>query len=120
MPLCWNWQTRWTQNPFPATGCGFKSRQRHQKTIGDVACRFFIYIYNEKIFNTNSQVTFFDSYNIAKRWDVNLIEEKNLLPSVVKLANDWGVKYEKIIDIVSIIVVCVGCPCTDKHSGAGA
>ena len=30
MPVCWNWQTRWTQNPFPATGCGFKSRHRHQ------------------------------------------------------------------------------------------
>ena len=41
-------------------------------------------IYNEKIFNTNNQVTFFDSYNIAKRWDVNLNTEKNLLPSVVK------------------------------------
>lgn len=57
-------------------------------------------IYKENIFNTNRQVTFFDSYNIAKRWNVNLIEEKNLLPSVVKLANDWGVKYEKIIAFI--------------------
>ena len=57
-------------------------------------------IYKENIFNTNSQVTFFDSYNIAKRWNVNLIEEKNLLPSVVKLANDWGVEYEKIIAFI--------------------
>ena len=57
-------------------------------------------IYKENIFNTNSQVTFFDSYNIAKRWNVNLIEEKNLLPSVVKLANDWGVKYENIIAFI--------------------
>ena len=57
-------------------------------------------IYKENIFNTNSQVTFFDSYNIAKRWNVNLIEEKNLLPSVVKLANDWGVEYENIIAFI--------------------
>lgn len=57
-------------------------------------------IYKENIFNTNSQVTFFDSYNIVKRWNVNLIEEKNLLPSVVKLANDWGVEYEKIIAFI--------------------
>lgn len=57
-------------------------------------------IYNEKIFNTNNQVTFFDSYNIAKRWNVNLDTEKNLLPSVVKLANDWGVEYEKIIAFI--------------------
>ena len=57
-------------------------------------------IYKENIFNTNSQVTFFDSYNIVKRWNVNLIEEKNLLPSVVKLAEDWGVEYEKIIAFI--------------------
>ena len=57
-------------------------------------------IYKENIFNTNSQVTFFDSYNIVKRWKVNLVNEKNLLPSVVKLANDWGVEYEKIIAFI--------------------
>jgi hypothetical protein len=57
-------------------------------------------IYKENMFNTNSQVTFFDSYNIAKRWNVNLIEEKNLLPSVVKLANDWNVPYIKIIAFI--------------------
>ena len=57
-------------------------------------------IYRENIFNTNSQVTFFNSYNIAKRWKVNFIKEKNLLPSVVKLANDWGVEYEKIIAFI--------------------
>lgn len=29
VPVCWNWQTRWTQNPLPAMACGFKSRHRH-------------------------------------------------------------------------------------------
>jgi hypothetical protein len=57
-------------------------------------------IYKENIFNTNSQVTFFDSYNIVKRWNVNLLMEKNLLPSVVKLAEDWGVKYANIIAFI--------------------
>ena len=27
--MCWNRQTRWTQNPLPAMACGFKSRHRH-------------------------------------------------------------------------------------------
>ncbi len=30
MPVCWNWQTRWTQNPLVATPCGFDPRHRHQ------------------------------------------------------------------------------------------
>ncbi len=34
MPVCWNWQTRWTQNPLPAMACGFKSRHRHQTLTG--------------------------------------------------------------------------------------
>ena len=59
-------------------------------------------IYKENIFNTNSQVTFFDSHNIVKRWGVNLLMEKNLLPSVVKLAEDWGVKYENIIAFIKV------------------
>lgn len=57
-------------------------------------------IYTENIKNTNNQISFFDSHNIAKRWDVNLLKEKNLLPSVVKLANDWGVEYAKIISFI--------------------
>ena len=57
-------------------------------------------IYNENTKNTDNKVTFFDSHNIAKRWNVNLLMEKNLLPSVVKLANDWGVKYANIIAFI--------------------
>ena len=33
VPVCWNWQTRRTQNPLPATACGFKSHHRHQSNI---------------------------------------------------------------------------------------
>ena len=29
MPVCWNWQTRRTQNPLMATSCGFDPRHRH-------------------------------------------------------------------------------------------
>lgn len=57
-------------------------------------------IYNENIKNTKTNVTFYDSHNIAKRWNVNLLNEKNLLPSVVKLANDWGVEYANIIAFI--------------------
>ena len=57
-------------------------------------------IYNENTKNTNNKVTFFDSYNIAKRWNVNLLKEKNLLPSVVKLAEDWNVPYVNIIAFI--------------------
>ena len=28
-PVCWNWQTRRTQNPLLATACGFESHHRH-------------------------------------------------------------------------------------------
>ena len=31
MPVCWNWQTRWTQNPLVAIPCGFDPRHRHQR-----------------------------------------------------------------------------------------
>ena len=30
-PVCWNWQTRRTQNPLVAIPCGFDPRHRHQK-----------------------------------------------------------------------------------------
>ena len=30
MPLWWNWQTRWTQNPVVAIPCRFDPDQRHQ------------------------------------------------------------------------------------------
>ena len=57
-------------------------------------------IYNENTKNTDNKVTFFDSHNIAKRWNVNLHKEKNLLPSVVKLTKDWNVPYVVIIAFI--------------------
>ena len=30
-PVCWNWQTRRTQNPLVVTPCGFDPRHRHKK-----------------------------------------------------------------------------------------
>ncbi len=33
MPVCWNWQTRRTQNPLMATSCGFDPRHRHHTEI---------------------------------------------------------------------------------------
>ena len=40
-PVCWNWQTRWTQNPLVAIPCGFKSRHRHH--VGaSFACSDFL------------------------------------------------------------------------------
>ena len=32
-PVCWNWQTRRTQNPLMATSCGFDPRHRHHTEI---------------------------------------------------------------------------------------
>ncbi len=54
-------------------------------------------LYSEKIKNTNGNVTFYDSHKIVERWGINLLMDKHLLPSVVKLADDWGVKYATII-----------------------
>ena len=30
-PVCWNWQTRRTQNPLLETACGFDPRHRHHE-----------------------------------------------------------------------------------------
>lgn len=57
-------------------------------------------IYNGNIKNTNNNVTFFNDHNIAKRWKVNILMEKNLLPSVVKLAEAWNVPYVSIIAFI--------------------
>jgi hypothetical protein len=54
-------------------------------------------LYNGKIKNTNGNVTFYDDYNIVERWGIDLLNDKHLLPSVVKLADDWGVEYSTII-----------------------
>jgi hypothetical protein len=54
-------------------------------------------LYSEKIKNTDGNVTFYDSHKIVERWGINLLNDKHLLPSVVKLADDWGVKYSTII-----------------------
>jgi len=49
---------------------------------------------------TNRNVTFYDSHNIVKRWGINLYEDKELLPTLVKLADDWKVKYNVIIEFI--------------------
>lgn len=54
-------------------------------------------LYNGKIKNTNGNVTFYDDDNIVERWGIDLLNDKHLLPSVVKLADDWGVEYSTII-----------------------
>ena len=42
MPVWWNWQTRWTQNPVSARTCGFDPRHRHQ-TKNRPDGRFFVW-----------------------------------------------------------------------------
>ena len=49
---------------------------------------------------TNRNVTFYDSHNIVKRWGINLYEDKELLPTLVKLADDWKVKYNVIVEFI--------------------
>ena len=42
MPLWWNWQTRWTQNPVVAIPCRFDPDQRHQKRAIQTRIAFFV------------------------------------------------------------------------------
>ena len=49
---------------------------------------------------TNRNVTFYDSHNIVKRWGINLYDDKELLPTLVKLADDWKVKYNVIVEFI--------------------
>ena len=67
MPVCWNWQTRRTQNPLPAMACGFDPRHRHHKTPEGIclreflACRLLIiyynYSYSNELYSENKPVT---------------------------------------------------------------
>ena len=44
-PVCWNWQTRRTQNPLLATACGFESHHRHhQKAPESLRIRAFAFL----------------------------------------------------------------------------
>ena len=51
LPVCWNWQTRRTQNPLLETTCGFESHHRHH------IIRTLIWIESESLFFTNLRVT---------------------------------------------------------------
>lgn len=57
-------------------------------------------LYSEKIKNTNRNVTFYNDYDIVERWGIDIINDNYLLPSVVELANNWGVKYQDIITYI--------------------
>ena len=35
MPMWWNWQTRWIQNPLAEMSYGFKSHHRHHNIVAD-------------------------------------------------------------------------------------
>ena len=49
---------------------------------------------------TNRNVSFYNLSNIVEKYNINLYEEKELVPTLVKLSNDWNVPYNKIIDFV--------------------
>ena len=41
--MCWNWQTRWTQNPLVATPCGFDPRHRQKEKDAKASFSFCRY-----------------------------------------------------------------------------
>ena len=45
-------------------------------------------------------VKFFDREHIVKRWNIDLYKEKELLPTITKLCEQWKVEYEKVIDFI--------------------
>ena len=49
MPLWWNWQTRWTQNPVVVIPCRFDSDQRHQKMNQENSWFVFLFISKKRI-----------------------------------------------------------------------
>jgi hypothetical protein len=49
---------------------------------------------------TKSSDSFFLSSDIVEKYKINLYEEKELVPTLVKLSEDWNVPYNKVIDFV--------------------
>lgn len=45
-------------------------------------------------------VKFFDKEQIVKRWNIDLYKEKELLPTITKLCEQWKVEYEKVIKFI--------------------
>ena len=78
MPLWWNWQTRWTQNPVVAIPCRFDSDQRHQtrieRTLMKVKVRFifvkdchaFYINFTRNCFTLFAQTTIIQGENMKK------------------------------------------------------
>ena len=46
MPLWWNWQTRWTQNPVVVIPCGFNSHHQHQTRFNIFVKAGFLFTWN--------------------------------------------------------------------------
>lgn len=45
-------------------------------------------------------VKFFDKERIVKRWNIDLYKEKELLPTITKLCEQWKVPYDKVISFI--------------------
>lgn len=48
--------------------------------------------------HTNCNVNFYSPRTIVEDYNIDLYNERNLLPSIVKLADDWKVEYNVLID----------------------
>ena len=51
---------------------------------------------DHKNFKMATKETFYTTNNIVRRFHIDIFKEKNLLPSLVKLCEDWKVPYEDI------------------------
>ena len=52
LPLWWNWQTRWTQNPVVVIPYRFDPDQRHQKKTWHFMCQVFFCVSGDGVENS--------------------------------------------------------------------
>lgn len=54
----------------------------------------------DKLKHTDRNVTFYDSKDIVPKYNIDLFNAQNILPSIVKLAENWRVPYAEIIKFI--------------------
>ena len=54
----------------------------------------------DKLNHTDRNVTFYDSKDIVPKYNIDLFNAQNILPSIVKLAENWRVPYTEIIKFI--------------------
>ena len=54
----------------------------------------------DKLKHTDANVTFYNSNDIVSKYNIDLFNAQDILPSIVKLAENWRIPYDEIIKFI--------------------